>query len=184
MLRTLLLSFLAATALATACAQEICDIIAAREWCDRTMLHRVEGIWEYPEDRTQVLVRRSPQSDYRYDIIVIDTPDTRLHPGEAIGYLQASPVATKFEMGLYRDKRRGVLRELGKCVAELGEHDTALIVSARRVKFTFGLRWLLPAFWQQIRNTVGLSVRDPLESLPRGMVRIYPETTVRQPDYL
>lgn len=184
MSRTFLILILFTTAFLTSKAQEICDMRAAEEWCDRTMLHRVEGIWEYPDDRTQVLVRRAPGSEYRYDIVVVNTPDTRLRPGETIGYLQASPSSVKFEMGLYRDKRRGVLRELGKCVAELAENDNAILVSSRKVKFNFGLRWLLPSFWKQIRNTVGITVKDPLESLPRGMVRIYPVTQRRQPDYL
>ena len=103
--------------------ETICDMQAARDWCDRTMLHRVEGVWRYPDDQTTVLVRRSAASDGRYDIVVVESPDTRLQPGETIGYLEATPVGTKFEMGVYRTKTGGVLRELGRCAAELNDKE-------------------------------------------------------------
>lgn len=161
-------------------AERICDMGAAREWCDRTMLHRVEGIWEYPDDQTRVLVCRSAAYDNRYDIVVVESPDTRLVPGEAIGYMQASPVPTKFEMGLFRSRQKGILADMAKCLAELTEKDDAIVVRGRKLRFSLASRWFLPSFWRAVR----VSLKDPLESLPRGMVRIYPTGTRRQPDYL
>lgn len=170
-----------AVGIARASAQDVvCDMRAAREWCDRTMLHRVEGVWEYPDDQTRVLVRRSAGSDSRYDIVVVETPDTRLTPGETIGYIESTPVVTKYEMGVYRTKTGGVLRELGRCAAELSEKEDALLVRSRKVKFSIGSRWLLPSFWRLLR----LTVKDPLETLPKGLVRVYPRGVRRQPDYL
>jgi hypothetical protein len=160
--------------------ETICDMQAARDWCDRTMLHRVEGVWRYPDDQTTVLVRRSAAGDGRYDIVVVESPDTRLQPGETIGYLEATPVGTKFEMGVYRTKTGGVLRELGRCAAELNDKEDALLVKGRKLKFSLGSRWLLPSFWRLIRITL----KDPLESLPKGLVRVYPPGARRQPDYL
>ena len=160
--------------------ETICDMQAARDWCDRTMLHRVEGVWSYPDDQTTVLVRRSAASDGRYDIVVVESPDTRLQPGETIGYLEATPVGTKFEMGVYRTKTGGVLRELGRCAAELNDKEDALPDKGRKLKFSLGSRWLLPSFWRLIRITL----KDPLESLPKGLVRVYPPGARRQPDYL
>ena len=130
--------------------ETICDMQAARDWCDRTMLHRVEGVWRYPDDQTTVLVRRAAASDGRYDIVVVESPDTRLQPGETIGYLETTPVGTKFEMGVYRTKTGGVLRELGRCAAELNDKEDALLVKGRKLKFSLGSRWLLPSFWRQI----------------------------------
>ncbi|MDE7180208.1 MAG: hypothetical protein K2N88_03305 [Muribaculaceae bacterium] len=156
----------------------VTDIAAAREWCATTMLHRVEGLWEFPDDQTIVLIRRSPVA-HRYDIVVADTPDTRLHPGEIIGYVQESAAADKFEMNLcsrWLGKEGG---QLTKCMAQLVENDSAIVVKGRKIKF--GLRgwWILPSFWKMIN----LSWKDPLENLPKGMIRVYPSTR-RQPDYL
>lgn len=168
------ISFLAAE------ADTICDLGAARDWCEHTMLHRVEGIWEYPDDQTRVLVCRSMAYENRYDIVVVDSPDTRLAPGETIGYMQASPVPTKFEMALFRSRQKGILADMAKCLAELTEKDNSIVVKGRKLQFSLAGRWFLPSFWRAVR----VSLKDPLESLPRGMVRIYPEPSLRQPDYL
>ena len=160
---------------------EICDMGAAREWCDTTMLDRIEGIWEYPEDHTTVLISRTPHDASLYDIIAIESPDTRLMPGDKIGYLRASADADKFEMAVYRTKKlNGIFAEPGKCLAQYDAKDDAFIVKGRSMKFSLGSRWLLPAFWRMIR----VSLKDPLENLPKGLVRIYPSTKRHKPDYL
>lgn len=180
------LSILAAPALCAflcfpAAAQKISDMGAAEAWCDATMLDRVEGIWEFPDDNTSVLIRHSDFEPHRYDIIVVETPDTRIAPGDKIGYLAASASPDKFEMGLYRTKaEKGILSELGKCLAHLSEKDDAIYVKGRNVKLSLASRWLLPSFWRMIKVTV----KDPLESLPRGMIRIYPNSSRKRPDYL
>lgn len=171
---------LIATLNLAALAVRVCDMGVAREWCDRTMLHRIEGIWEYPDDQTRVLVCRSLADDNRYDIVVVESPDTRLVPGETIGYMQASPVPTKFEMGLFRSRQKGILADMAKCLAELTENDDAIVVRGRKVRFSLSGRWFLPSFWRAVR----VSLKDPLESLPRGMMRVYPSGPNRQPDYL
>lgn len=159
--------------------KEITDIVAAREWCDSTMMHRVEGIWEFPEDETTVLICRSEQIPHQYDIVVVATPDTRLKPGETIGYLKESPETDKFEMALCRMQEKGVFSELSKCLAQLRDNDNTIVAKGRKLKFSLRNRWLLPSFWKMI----SLTLKDPLENLPRGLIRIYPENS-RQPDYL
>lgn len=163
------------------CAAEISDMQAAREWCDRTMLHRVEGIWEFPEDQTHVLIRRSLTDNNSYEIIVVDSPDTRLHAGDNIGSLTNSPVSAKFEMTLCRTLTRGILANPGKCLAELKESENAMLIKGKRMKFTLASRWFLPSFWRAVR----VSVKNPLDELPRGLVRVYPQNgSRREPDYL
>lgn len=161
-------------------ADNIVDMGFARDWCDRTMLRKVEGIWEYPTDHTRVLVRRSSYSDTRYDIVVVESADTRLTPGETIGYLQESPSSSKFEMGLYRTKTKGKFNELGKCLAEYNSGDDAIIVKSPKLKVSLSSRWFLPNFWRALK----VNLSNPIESLPQGMVRIYPENRKRQPSYL
>lgn len=162
-------------------ASEISDFGAAKEWCDNALLDRIEGIWEYPDDHTSVLIRRSVSDNSLYEIIVVETPDTRLYPGDKIGYLKQSPDPDKFEMGVYRVKGlNGLFGELGKCLAQYNAKDGAICVKGRKLKFSLGSRYLLPAFWRMLR----VSVKDPLESLPKGLIRIYPNPGRRQPDYL
>lgn len=165
---------------ASAFAQKICDMGMARAWVDDAMLRRVEGIWEFCGDDTRVLIRRAGYDDNLYDIIAIETPDTRVQPGDVIGYLKASPVGTKFEMSVCRGGERGVLAEPGKCLAELNEREDAILVKGRKMKFSLASRWFLPSFWRAVR----LSVKNPLDNLPEGLVRVYPEPTGREPEYL
>lgn len=160
---------------------KITDMGAAKEWCDDTMLEKIEGIWEFPDDQTRVLLRRSANQASNYDIVVVESPDTRLKAGETIGYLKKSAADDKFEMLLYRNKKNsGILDEPGKCLAQYSEKYDALLVKGRSVKFSLGSRYLLPAFWRIVR----ISVKNPLDELPRGMVRLYPKTKRSQPDYL
>lgn len=175
-----MLIFLGVSGLSAASGQKVCDMAAAREWCDGAMLRRVEGIWEFPDDETRVLVRRQNGTSNRYEVIVVETADTRLEPGENIGYLQASPVATKFAMELFRNRKLGVLSDPGKCLAELNESEDALLVTGRKLKFSLASRWFLPSFWRAIR----ISSKNPLDQLPYGMIRIYPTPRKHQPDYL
>ena len=182
MTRFILTLFAAICYVCSFASDEISDFGRAREWCDAAMLDKVEGIWEYPEDHTRVLIRKSSIDTGRYDIIAVDSPDTRLHAGDVIGYLQSSPGADKFEMGVYRSKSaKGVFSQLAKCMAQLSDKDDAILVKGRKVKFSLGsTRWLLPSFWRLLR----ISVKDPLESLPKGLIRVYPPSKKRQPDYL
>ena len=115
----IILTLLIAAHAAAIRADSITDMGAARDWCDSTMTHRVEGIWEFPEDETRVLVRKQTASATRYVITVVESPDTRLVPGEEIGQMQASPDPTKFEMTLYRTKLKGAAGNPGKCLAVL-----------------------------------------------------------------
>lgn len=157
----------------------ISDIVAAREWCDATMMHRVEGIWEFPEDETTVLICRNEHTPHRYDIVAVSSPDTRLHPGQTVGYLVESAESDKFEMALCRAQEKSVFAEFTKCLAQLRDDDNTIVAKGRKLKFSLRARWLLPSFWKMINITF----KDPLENLPRGLIRIYPENT-RQPDYL
>lgn len=159
----------------------ISDYGAACDWCDSYAVNPVEGIWEFPEDLTRVLIRVSSNHPGLYDIIVVDSPDTRLEAGDKIGYLKRTPDREKFEMGLFRTKlKSGVLSELGKCSAQFDPKEEAIYVKGRSLKFSIGSRWLLPSFWRILR----VSIKDPLQSLPKGMVRVYPTSKRNFPEYL
>lgn len=162
-------------------AAEISDMGNAKEWCDKSMLDKLEGIWEYPEDHTSVLIKRSGTDQSLYDILVIETPDTRLKAGDKIGYLRISPDPDKYEMCVFRTKKaNGITQEMEKCLAQFNDKGNALLVKGRSLKFSLGSRYLLPAFWRLLKITY----KDPLESLPKGLIRLYPSAKRRQPDYL
>lgn len=164
----------------TAEVAEIADMGMAREWCDRSMLQAVEGIWEFPADGTTVLIRHSATMPRGYELIVVETPDTRLQPGDLIGTLRESASSSKFELELFRNHERGVLANPGKCLAEYVEADDALVITARKLSISMSPRWLLPSFWKSIR----VSMKKPLNQLPKGLIRIYPTPERCKIDYL
>lgn len=161
-------------------AQVIADMGMARDWCDRSMLQAMEGIWEFPADETKVLVKQSPTSSRCYDIIVIESPDTRLIPGEMIGTLSESVVSSKFELDLCRNRVKGILSNPGRCMAQYLADEDALVISERKLKILLSPRWLLPSFWRSIR----VNLKRPANELPKGMVRIYPTSKPRKIEYL
>ncbi|MDE7402813.1 MAG: hypothetical protein K2M87_05315 [Muribaculaceae bacterium] len=151
----------------------------AREWCDTHIIANPEGIWEYPSDETKVLIRQSDISRYRYDIVVIDTPDTRIMPGQIIGYLQSTADPGQFEMLVSRTGALGK-SDMSKCAAKLSRGGNTMAVKGRKIKFSLNTRWLLSNFWRALR----VDFKDPLDDLPCGLIRIYPQPDTKGPDYL
>lgn len=147
------------------------DLIKAREYCDSTSLHPVEGIWEYPEDGLTTLVRRLPASGH-YELVVIESDDTRVSPGEVIGTMQSSADPGVFRLTL---ATRGLSQNFGapmECLATLSKDGTAIYVKARKHTIKLSPAWILPRFWRIAR----IQTSDPLEKLPAGMIRLYPST--------
>lgn len=159
----------------------IADIGMAQEWCDHAGLRRIEGIWEFPDDHTRVLVRRRTGVEMEYDIVAVDSPDCRLKPGDTVGYIKESPDPARFEFYMYRTKSRGKFHDLGKCMARLASDGNAIYVSASRLKATLRSLSFLPKFWRSVR----ISVDRPADDIPKGMVRVYPAADIsREPIYL
>lgn len=161
-------------------SRDVSDMGAARDWCDSAMLHRIEGIWEFTADETKVLVRRMPGRTTEYEIIVIESPDVRLHPGEAIGSIKASASASKFDMFLCTGRRNDLPGDPRHCLVTLDDKNGVMITESSKIKLSLSSRWFLPSFWRALR----VSVKNPLDALPRGLVRIYPVENRREPDYL
>lgn len=163
-------------------AQEslVCNMKVAREWCDGSMLSPIEGIWEYPSDATVVMIRKSATDRLNYDIILIESADTRLWPGEVVGYLKASASESKYEMGLYRDRKKGLLSNPGKCMAIFHQNSGRMEIEKPKIKFSIKSFWFLPSFWKALR----ISFDNPADKLPAGMIKIYPDNIIHEPDYL
>ncbi len=146
------------------------DVSSALEYCRDSPLERLEGLWEFPEDETKVLIKKS-NIPYEFEIIVVSTPDCRLIPGEKIGSLAGSPDPDKFRLSLYCSRKYGVLTNTRSCLAEFRKNDGALIITPGKLSVSLrGASWLLPRFWRMIR----VSYKNPLEKLPVGLIRIFP----------
>ena len=133
-----------------ALAGRICDEGRAREYCDSALLHRIEGIWEYPDDETRVLVKRASDSGHSYEIILLESPDCRVSSGDVIGHIRATANPVKYEMSIFRTVTDHTLGNPGKCVAELDEKNGAIYVTGRKLKFRLRNLWFLPRFWRMI----------------------------------
>lgn len=158
------------------------DMASAREWCDSELLRPVEGIWEFPDDDTRILIKRSPVSQYDYDLILISSPDVRFTPGDIVGSFKRGNVPDEFSISLYRDKTlKGAFTNPGSGRARLAADGNSIKVENPSLKVAFNARWLLPSFWKALK----LSRKSPSSS-GYGIVRIYPLDTLEpeSPDYL
>lgn len=159
----------------------ISDMGRAMEYCQHAPLAGAEGIWEFPEDMTKVLIRKVIGSPYRYDIILISSPDCRLIPGEKIGEMEESADRKKLKLSLFSNRTKNVLTDMRHCAAEFNNKNDRILIHPRKVKFSvrnslrrsFDLTDLLPKFWL----TASVNIVDPASSLPIGLVRIFPEQT-------
>ncbi len=151
-------------------AGRIADEGMAMEWCDRTPLHRIEGIWDFPEDQTRVLVRRSETTPQSYDIVALSSPDCRIEPGETIGHLFPSDGQSTYKLELYSGKKGGLLSDLLKCRAKLSADEAHISVEAPKLKVALRSLSILPKFFRLLR----VSVDNPAASSSRGLVRVYP----------
>ena len=156
------------------------DYGLAQEYCDRTELTDPEGIWQFPDDETTVLIRRSPHSQSKFEIFVIETPDCRLNPGDKLGELQRSADLSKFQLNLYTRRKTGILTDSRSCSAELKDNGDAFIMHPRKLKLSLRTMWFLPRFWRSLR----INIDDPSSQLPYGMIRLYPRSTPLSPFYL
>lgn len=161
-------------------SQKISDMGMALDYCQHASLRNVEGIWEYPDDYTRVLIKKSGRGVYDYDIIVISSPDCRLTPGDVIGSLKQQADPKVYEMNLYRRKTKNILSNPSKCVATLDLKKGALFVEAQKFKFSIGSLWFLPKFWRSVR----IGFKNPSNEIKKGLVRIYPEPIGREKRYL
>lgn len=184
-LRLLLIIAFFPAAFATVCraethekASDIFDITSAMEFCDNELISDPEGIWEFPDDETVVMIRRSQWNRHSFDIILLTTPDCRLHGGDIIGYAERNAEQRKFKVKLFTQLKHDFLSDPGECLGELNSDGTAFLFQPKKYKISFSVRGfsILPKFWRLIN----ISVKNPLDNLKRGMVKIYPALPGKQ----
>lgn len=162
----------------------VCDIDAARELCDSLPLEGPEGVWIYPQDHVTVLVRRIPAPEMAslpvYDISVVETTDCSVLPGESIGTLAATPVATQYELTLFTDRSGGMPGKPATCLATVSKEGDSMTLSREksrlRLRLSFNPASILPALWKSLLR-FGFSINPGSGGEKRpapGMVRIHP----------
>lgn len=152
-------------------SMEICDMQAALDYCMEAPLDRIEGIWEFPEDNTVVLIKRNGTLRRQYDLIIISTPDCRLNPGEKIGIMTQSVDADKLQLSLFGTRRDGLLTDPGNCSAIFNDKEGTIRVEKGKIKIALNVSRFLPKFWRILSL---FKISNPASKLPDGLVRIYP----------
>ena len=146
------------------------DYTSAKEYCDSTTIDDLEGIWEFPDDETDVMICRSQWEKHSYDIIVLSSPDCRLGAGSVIGHASRLADANKFKVSLYTRISSDAFSMPGDCLGELSADGSSLMFHPKKIKFSLRSISILPKFWRMIR----VKVDNPLDRLARGLVKTYP----------
>lgn len=156
--------------MAIQCQAETFSEKEARQWCDTSPLSPVEGIWEYPEDGARVLIQEDDAKPGTFTISIISTADCRLQPGDVIGRLYPTIDTRQYRLEQMTRKNKLSFTNPFDCTATLSSDKESLQVRSPKVSFKINLNTLLPRFWRIVR----LSVKNPTEDLPAGLIKIYP----------
>ncbi|MDE6097086.1 MAG: hypothetical protein K2G52_12970 [Muribaculaceae bacterium] len=173
------------------------DMDRAREICDSIPLDNIEGIWIYPADNVSVMVSRKEHvsgiSFDEYEIMIIESYDGNLIPGECIGTITASSDAKKFSIELFTERKGLDLLKPKKCTASLSNDCDVLTINYNQSKYKLRLNLnpsvLLPNLWKSVIRIGTTTSGKESDYTPAGMIKIYPSydgngSTRRKPRYL
>ena len=185
-MRLITLIFLLSGFLTSGALTPPADILEARELCDQTDLHPVEGLWLCPEDDITLLIMRDNASEHRYSIVVVESADCSLSNGMEIGSLTISPDPNKFKLKLFTRIKKGILSSPCEAAATYSAANESMRIEKPSLKISFQPGRLLPYFWRTVR----VKVNNPAEKVPEGMIKVYPtfdnnnNSIKRNPRYL
>lgn len=174
------------------------DIDAAMDICDSLPLDQTEGVWLFPGDNVIVFVRKlnavSPTSLPEYEIAAVASSDIRIHPGDVIGYLHASPKDGEYKATLFTRRKSSILTGGQECTATLNKDADRFILTGHSkrpsLRISFNPSQLMPKLWRMVRLNAGISVSsNEKEELKAGMIKIHPSydhngSSRRRPRYL
>lgn len=166
--------FIVIICISLACrAEKISDMGAALDFCRERPLDYIEGIWEFPEDNTVVLIKNTDRKRRIYDLIIVSSPDCRLNAGDKIGEMKGTIDSKKFHLSLFTRLRNGIFSDPENCAATFSDSEGAIRVEKKKVKFSLRLSRFLPKFWRVLSL---FSIDNPTEKLPKGLIRLYPSS--------
>lgn len=157
----------------------VSSVSEAREYCDNTNIDRVEGIWEFSEDETSVLIKRDKSRRGEYDLILLQSADCRFFPGDTVGTMRESVDRDKFRLRLRIEADKDPMTCSKECAATFSAKDGVIKIDPMKLKLGMRTMWFLPKFWRSVK--VGVDI--PSSRLPVGIRRVYPENTPRLPIY-
>lgn len=159
------------------------DIDKAKEICDEWPLQSVEGIWVYPDDKVTVLILKDSGKGgvaefESYSISVVQTDDSRLHPGDKIGYLYSTAKEGEYRIELSTERKNDILLKSRSCLATLSKDEDALLIKKQKAPFrgrlNLNFNRLLPGFWKVVSTGISTNGTGRNAEPAVGMVKIYP----------
>lgn len=157
------------------------DMEMACQICEELPLENVEGIWLYPDDQVSVLILNDNEGSLSnlstYTISVVQTSDARLHPGDVIGKLYATPDDKVFKIELSTEKKNDLLLKPKSIIANLSNEGDTFIIKKQKAPFkgrlNFNFNRLLPGFWKIVSTGISQTNNNSIQP-PVGMVKVFP----------
>ena len=159
------------------------DIDMAKEICGRLPLENVEGVWLYPDDKVTVMILNDQDNGRNnqlpvYSITVVQTSDSRLHPGEEIGKLYATADENVFKIELSTEKNNEILLKPKSCLGTLSKDGDTFTIKRQKSplkgRLNLNFNRLLPGFWKIVSAGISSSGNGGMLHPPVGMVKLYP----------
>lgn len=149
----------------------------AREWCDTTALHSLEGLYFFPAQGSVVLVKARDRNPLvppaEYIIVNIESRNILISPGQVTGYLYPTGDPMRFRLTLYTRATDAGLKRPKNFAVKYQPQQATLTYEKPSTRFTFNPLALLPGLTRLLR----LTHTDPAKNLAEGLVRIYPVNT-------
>lgn len=157
---------------------------AVKTRLDTSPIDQVEGIWEFPDDCTTLVVERLDDSrfssQFRYRIVLLDAENNRSAiPGTVMGYIVPTAQSDKMYVWLYSGIEDEVFAHPVKCAATL-DGDCSVLTFTKptmKLKIRMNLARLLPTLFKGL----SVSVEPQTPGHPLGFRKIYPADNIGTP---
>lgn len=151
----------------------------ALAYCQEACLEAPEGIWEFPEDRTFVLICKDSAQEGTYLLLLLQGADCSFRPGEICGRISSTAHKNKYRLSLCLKAPSSNLADMASCLAELDEKNSGFYIQPRRLNIKLRNIGFLSKFWR----AVSIGIDDPSKKLPPGMRRVAPDSPASLPIY-
>lgn len=163
------------------------DISIVKQRMGQAPLHRIEGIWQFPDDGAIIAIERSRddmphKGAVRYIMVLLHSPVRSVRPGTIMGIISPSAKKDHYSARVYTDSDGGSRLLKPKDFTFVIEDDCRLIFKNRN-----GLKWRIYP-WRLFPYIYKLGIRVTRQSTPpiEGCIKIYPYDSLlpREPIYL